>query len=246
MINICTIISQILFRVRGDFSSKKSVPNPQCHEFEVNNWIISEFVLTKLAPLVGYCPYPLNEQMLMVAAVCRIKPTHIFEWGTNIGTSARIFHETCKAFDITTEIHSVDLPDSVDHIEHPRNMRGYLVRKIPSVRLHVGDGLDTSLRVAAQHIKDQRFRPLFFIDGDHGYSSVKRELEAIIEQVPSANILLHDTFYQTEDSRYNVGPHQAVADALQGRSDKFKVLSQNIGLPGMTLLWHPSELEMPV
>ena len=53
--------------------------NSNSTEFEVNNWIISRFVIDKLVPVVDIVPFPVNEQALMVASVCRIKPTHIFE-----------------------------------------------------------------------------------------------------------------------------------------------------------------------
>jgi len=205
-------------------------------EFEVDNWIISRFVIDKLVSLVDIEPFPVNEQVLMVAAVCRIKPTHIFEWGTNIGKSARIFYETCRGFGLAAEIHSIDLPDNMEHIEHPKENRGLLVRGIKEVNLHLGDGLENALQIVSDYKKDD-LRPLFFIDGDHSYKSVKRELEGIIKNVPQANILLHDTFYQSEESGYNVGPYKAVADVLAGIPNRYKIISQNIGLPGMTLLW---------
>src|ERR1043166_6020595 len=47
--------------------------NVHCQEFEVNNWLVSEFVLKTLVPIVGTHPFPLNELVLMVAAVCRLK-----------------------------------------------------------------------------------------------------------------------------------------------------------------------------
>jgi len=47
--------------------------NLRCSEFEANMWNISNFVIEKLVPVVGTSPYPLNEQMLMVATVCRFK-----------------------------------------------------------------------------------------------------------------------------------------------------------------------------
>lgn len=216
----------------------QSVPNPNSSEFEVDNWLISEFVIRTLVPVVDVRPFPLNEMILMVAAVCRLKPTHIFEWGTNIGKSARIFCEVCKAFGIASEIHSIDLPDDEEHIEHPKENRGYLVRGIDGVQLHQGDGLDTSLRILSQFIASD-VSPLFFIDGDHSYESVKRELGEIIDRVPSANILLHDTFFQSENSGYNIGPCRAIKDVLGERTHSFRSISQNIGLPGMTLLWQP-------
>ena len=210
--------------------------NSNSTEFEVNNWIISRFVIDKLVPVVDIVPFPVNEQALMVASVCRIKPTHIFEWGTNIGKSARIFYETCRTFGLDAEIHSIDLPDDMEHIEHPKENRGLLVKGIKEVNLHLGDGLENALRIVSDCKKDN-LRSLFFIDGDHSYESVKRELEGVIESVPQANILLHDTFYQSEESGYNVGPYKAIVDVLSGMPDRYKIISQNIGLPGMTLLW---------
>ena len=82
-------------------------------EFEVDNWTISRFVLKRLIPLIGFRPFPLSELCLLSSAVCFFKPTHIFEWGTNIGKSARLFHETAKYFNISVEIHSIDLPDTL-------------------------------------------------------------------------------------------------------------------------------------
>ncbi len=148
--------------------------NVNCTEFEVNNWIISEFIFQKLVPIVGVTPYPINELALMVSAVCRLKPTHIFEWGTNIGKSARIFYEIVKHFGLSTEIHSIDLPDEIDHHEHPKAKRGVLVKGISDVRLYKGDGLETALEIYRK-IRET-CRPLVFIDGDHSYALVKREI----------------------------------------------------------------------
>ncbi|MDD2851999.1 MAG: class I SAM-dependent methyltransferase [Desulfuromonadaceae bacterium] len=209
--------------------------NRICGEFEVDNWAVSRFVMDRLLPVVGIHPFPLNEQMLMVAAVCRLQPTHIFEWGTNIGKSARLFYETCTALGMATEIHSIDLPDDIEHAEHPHAKRGYLVRGMAQVKLHLGDGLDTSLEIL-RNSPEMKARPLFFVDGDHGYTSVQRELAGIVEHVPQAHILLHDTFYQSDESGYNTGPYRAIAELLRD-CDQYRVVSQNIGLPGMTLLW---------
>lgn len=210
------------------------VPNDGCTFFEVNNWILSRFVVERLLPRVGFHPFPLNEQMLMTAAVCRIKPSHILEWGTNIGASARIFYEICRTFSPQTEIHSIDLPDHERHEEHPGQQRGRLVRGIPQVRLHQGDGLDVALNVLVA--ASQPVRALFFLDGDHGYDSVYRELDTIIDKVPSAGILVHDTFYQSEESCYNTGPYRAIQDVLRDSGADFEIISQDIGLPGMTFL----------
>ena len=209
--------------------------NLDCTEFEVNNWIISEFVIQELIPIVGVKPYPINELLLMVAAVCRLKPTHVFEWGTHIGKSARVFYETAHSFGIRTEIHSIDLPDEIDHVEHPKSMRGEYVKDIKEVKLYQGDGIEKSLEVIKNMPGD--IKPLFFLDGDHGYESVKRELENIMIHVQDANILVHDTFYQSPESGYNIGPYRAIVETLSSISNKYLTISIGTGLPGMTLLY---------
>ena len=210
--------------------------NENCSEFEVNNWIISEFIFQKLVPIVGVTPYPINELALMVSAVCRLKPTHIFEWGTNIGKSARIFYETAKHFGLSTEIHSIDLPDEIDHHEHPREKRGMFVKGIPAVRLYQGDGVETALEIYRK--VSETCRPVVYIDGDHSYSAVKRELGEIIKNMPNASILLHDTFYQSAESGYKLGPYKAITDTLSNMPHRYKIISTNTGLPGLTLLCH--------
>lgn len=211
------------------------VRNVDCAFWEVNNWAISEFVVKRLVPLVGWHPFPLNEQMLMTAAVCRIKPAVIFEWGTNVGASARIFHEIGRAFALEMQIHSIDLPDDAEHGEHPGRQRGRLLRGISAVRLHQGDGLDVALKILGN--LPQKDSVLFFLDGDHAYDSVYRELKTIVTTVPSASVLVHDTFCQSAGSGYNTGPYHAVQDVLAETDGNFDVFSQNLGLPGMTLLW---------
>ncbi len=210
---------------------RNPVLNAGCKEFEVNNWIISSFVVRELVPTTGIKPYPINELTLITAAVCKLKPTHIFEWGTHLGKSARIFHEIIKHFSIPSEIHSIDLFDS--------RLRGLFVKNIREVKLYRGDGLDIALSLY-RNFKDLRIkvRPLFFLDGDHKFRSVKRELEGIMKSVPEAWILIHDTFFQSRNSGYNTGPYRAIQTALRKTSFKYKVLSTNTGLPEMTLLYH--------
>ncbi len=208
--------------------------NLNCSEFEVDNWMLSEFIVEKLVPVVDMHPYPLCELNLMVAAVCRLKPEQIFEWGTNIGKSARIFYETGKRFNIPLEIHSIDLPDDHEHQEHPKGDRGYLVRGRAGVALHQGDGLSTSIEL---YRRNPGYRTLVFIDGDHSYESVYRELNGVIDAMPNAHILLHDTFYQSETSGYNTGPYRAVSQTLMERPGLFRAMSTTTGLPGMTLLY---------
>jgi cephalosporin hydroxylase len=179
--------------------------------------------------------------MLMVAAVCRLQPAEIFEWGTHIGKSARVFHETTSHYRIQAAIHSTDLPDGVHHQEHPHAERGRLVRGFPDVHLHQGDGLDTSLEVwrAGGH----KPRPLFFLDGDHAYESVSRELTGIADAVPDAAILVHDAFYQSPGSGYNIGPYMAVEEIVADRPGRYRKVHSGLGLPGMTLLYPASSAE---
>lgn len=220
-------------------SNKKTFDSPVlthgASEFEVNNWITSDFIVNKLVPIVGFHPFPLNELMLMTSAVCYFKPEYIFEWGTNIGKSARIFYEISEAFNIKTEIHSIDLPDDVFHNEHPQNNRGKMVRGIDKVKLHQADGLKCSFDLIEQ--KKPKGRVLFFVDGDHSYESVKRELETILAKAPDAAVLLHDTFFQSEESKYNIGPFKAINEVLANQKEKYKTVSTNMGLPGMTLVY---------
>jgi len=208
--------------------------NLHCERFEVDNWLISEFLVKKLAPVAGTHPFPITELHLMTSAVCRFKPEQIFEWGTNIGKSARVFYEIGKWFNIPLEVHSVDLPDDHEHQEHPGSKRGKMVRGLGNVHLYQGDGLDVTV---ALYKKQPSLRTLVFIDGDHSYESVKRELAGVIEAMPNAVVLLHDTFYQSEDSDYNIGPHKAVAELMEVHSDKYMLKNTDLGLPGMTMLF---------
>lgn len=230
-----TLLKRLLRKFRPQTAS--AVPNPRGTEFETNNWILSGFVVDRLVPTVGVHPYPLNELMLMAGAVCRFRPSHVFEWGTNIGASARVFYETGRYFGIPLEVHSIDLPPEIDHVEQPGSSRGRLVKNKPGVVLHLGDGLETSLSIYRGRTGTGSV--LFFIDGDHGYDSVKRELESILQNVADPAVLLHDTFYQSPDSNYNIGPFEAVRDVLSEQADpaRFRRLVTDMGLPGMTLVY---------
>lgn len=209
--------------------------NRECTEFEVDAWQLSSFVMERLVPVVGTHPFPLHELMLLSGAVCRFRPPHIFEWGTHIGKSARAFYETVRHYGIASEIHSVDLPDDIEHVEHPSSERGRLVRGLERVHLHQGDGVDVSL---ALWTKAGRPEPaLFFVDGDHSEQSVYRELSSIVGRVSRPLVLLHDAFYQSPQSGYNVGPHRAIERVLAEHPGRFRRLDSGLGLPGMALLY---------
>lgn len=201
--------------------------------FEVDNWIISQFVLKVLIPIVGYKPFPLPELQLMVAAVTYFKPTHLFDWGTHIGKAARIFWEARQAFNLNYLQYSIDLPESVDHPEHPHQKRGQLINRIPEINQIEGDGVTEAVRLCTT---TSSHHPFFFLDGDHQYSTVKRELGMLIRDIPNPIILVHDTFMQDKISIYNLGPAKAI-EGFHHHHPQYQLLETNLGLPGMSLLY---------
>jgi hypothetical protein len=210
------------------------VRNPAASELEVDLWILSRFLLEKIVPVVGTHPYPLNELLLMTAAACRLKPSVVFDWGTHIGASARIFYECAQTFKLGYEIHSVDLPRDANHVEHPGEGHGRLVRNLNGVHLHRGNGVKVTLEQWRKLGRPNR--PLFFVDGDHAYEAVRDELNEIFSTVPDASALAHDTFFQSAESKYNVGPARAIEEIVAKFPSRFRVIKSGLGLPGMTLL----------
>ena len=172
---------------------------------------------------------------MKVLSVSYHQPSHIVEWGTHMGKSARIFYETARHFRMGTEIHSIDLPDDVDHVEHPHQKRGHLVRGIKDVRLYQGDGVTTALGIWSK-VKGT-VTPLFFLDGDHEFTAVLRELKTIHENIKGASMLVHDTFYQSAESGYNIGPYLAIQEFLKSNPSTYRRLDTKLGLPGMTFLY---------
>jgi len=209
--------------------------NSHCSEFEVNKWALSEFVVRRLLPVVGIHPFPLDELLLMSAAVCRLRPRHIFEWGTHVGKSARIFYETCRWLGLGATVHSIDLADHVSHVEHPGGQRGRLVQGLESVRLYQGDGLATAQALGRGLAHEAPF--LFFLDGDHSEQVVARELRGVAGAFPEAAMLVHDTFYQSPESNYCTDPHAALEKFLAQSSGQYAAITASTGLPGMALLF---------
>lgn len=232
-------LPQLITRFSTKLKHGNRLPNPVkntfCDEIELDKWVISNFILKKLVPVVGVIPFPLDELMLMTSTVCSFRPQYIYEWGTNIGKSARIFYEISKSFKTDSKIHSIDLPDHINHVEHPHSDRGKLVKHLQEVNLPQGDGITKSIELYKKHNTDQTV--LFFLDGDHSYESVSNELHSISTNVRKVVILLHDTFYQSPASNYNVGPNQAINDFLTAYPNTYKQISTTMGLPGMTLLY---------
>lgn len=227
-----------IYQMFGRKKPAKIYPDPaknkNCTEFEVDNWIVSEFVVDRLLPVIGHHPYPLPELTLIAGTVAYFKPKLICEWGTHIGKASRAFYEICQGFNIDAEIHTIDLPDEVEHVEHPHESRGLLIKDIPSIRQHLGDGVDTAVKIYSDNGKP--IPALFFVDGDHSYETVKRELTTILQRVEKPIILAHDTFYQSRQAEYNIGPFQAINDIF-GERKEFTILSTKIGLPGMSLIY---------
>jgi cephalosporin hydroxylase len=214
----------------GDFP----IANPKFAEFEINNWVLSEFIVDHLCPIVGVHPYPLNELLLMTGALCRLQPDHLFEWGTHMGKSARIFFETCQYFHLKTVIHSVDLPPDATHEEHPGQEYAKFLKGIQGVKLYRGDGLDVAAKMARSFASSASL--MFFLDGDHSFESVSRELQTITSTFPFASILIHDTFYQDPACGYNIGPYQAIQQLLGKVPSRYQLIETRTGLPGMSLL----------
>jgi len=94
-----------------------------------------------------------------------------------------------------------------------------LVRGKNNVILHQGDGLDTALKIIADSKANKSM--LFFLDGDHSYTSVFRELSGIAEKIKNPVILVHDTFYQSDESNYNIGPFKAIQSFQKNSNHRF-------------------------
>jgi cephalosporin hydroxylase len=234
-----TAVRSIARKIRGKTRQLAGVfpdpvRNPEASEFEVDLRILSRFLLERIVPVVGTSTYPLNELMLMCAAACRIKPSVVYDWGTHIGASARIFYECEKTFKLGYEVHSIDLPPDALHAEHPGWKHARLVRDLDKVHLHRGDGV----KVALDHWQKlgRPKRPLFFVDGDHAYESVRDELNEIFLTIPDASALAHDSFFQSAESKYNVGPARAIDEIIEKFPSRFRIIKSGLGLPGMTLL----------
>ena len=155
------------------FALNKASPTPTLKYSDTSSWlesdmvlksdhpisrlslIASKFAIEQLAPQCGHWPYPPSELQLMTAAVVWYRPTVICEWGTNVGFSARAFWLITKSFNIPAVVHSIDLPPETEHVENVKDLRGHLVKDLPEVRLHLGDGVTRALELARGE------RPLF-------------------------------------------------------------------------------------
>jgi predicted O-methyltransferase YrrM len=216
----------------------RSVPNKQPAEshapitqtrpqlLEVNKWATSKY-LPKLVRIVGHSPYPLDELMLMAAAFEYHRPEIVIDIGTHIGKSARIWFELAKRLKIQATIHTIDLYDP-SHVEYPGHRLGTYIRGLP-VRQHIGDGYACACDIISAASPAACF--LIFLDGDHSYETVQRELH-LGQMIKRGCLLVHDTFYQP-GSPYNHGPYLAIQDSLPNLPVK-QVIHLQTGLPGMS------------
>lgn len=170
--------------------------------------------------------YEDRELRMMFEAVKEVKPDFIGDWGTNRGSSARIMFESCRLLAYPTKIVTVELPIelSMSDDSHPRGDVGFFLSGT-NVLSFVGDGVTTALRSYAATVSAEN--PLFFIDGDHLYENVLRELFLIERVCPVHSLLLHDTNYD---------PGAAIRTYLsREREDLYEVYYVD-SAPGMTLL----------
>ncbi len=145
--------------------------------------------------------YPGSELDFICDLVERIRPDVIFDWGTYAGTSARIFWECSRLLALHAAIHTIELPDELKALDgaHPGASCGLHLHGT-TVTQHYGDGVTEAL-VLWRRLEPQR--SLFFLDGDHHWVMVYREIELIDRMVPDAVILIHDT---------NAGPGHAARE----------------------------------
>jgi cephalosporin hydroxylase len=215
-----------------------SVLNINDRLLEVNKWNVSAFLIKRVISIVGITPFPLDELMLMVSVCVVFKPELIIEWGTNVGKSARIFYEIVKYYKIKSEILSIDLPTEIKHLENIKSRRAKFVKR-KNVSLYLGDGSEEASKIVDKRKQSLKGFVLYFLDGDHSFDTVSRELTTLYNLYPKVLFLIHDTFFQKECSHYNVGPHRAIAWFLSTHKE-WRSLSCNLGLPGMTFLFKDS------
>lgn len=126
--------------------------------------------------------YGVPEVELVYDTLSRLRPDIVCEWGTHMGHSARLFYEIAAQLMLGCRVHSIDITKDA-----AGGHRGAMVKNVP-VNLHVGDGVTVAMGLC------ERFsRPLFFLDDNHEYRHVLRQLETIHQRKPGV-MLMHDVF----------------------------------------------------
>lgn len=125
----------------------------------------------------------------------RLRPTHVFEWGTNVGASARLFYEASLELGYECEVHTTEIPDELSVLDrdHPGHRYAMWIKDLP-VHTHRGYGLIASI---ALHENLKPEQALFFLDGNHSYGVVRAELEGVSDLDSDAVIVVHDTIRYT-------------------------------------------------
>jgi hypothetical protein len=134
-----------------------------------------------------------DDEVLFMAKTMRdLRPGVVFEWGTNVGASARIFREAASVLGFSCEVHTFELPAELAALDrdHPGERLGLHSGGVPGIWHHFGDGLYSALLL---HARIRPSRALFYLDGCHKAGVVLHELESIASAAPEAVILVHDT-----------------------------------------------------
>jgi hypothetical protein len=86
--------------------------------------------------------------------------------------------------------------------------------------------------------KNPKIRPLFFVDGDHSYKSVIREITGLIPVQEEFHLLAHDTFVQKPDVKgQSRESWVGCPTALELAAQDYRWLNVGFGNPGMAYLW---------
>lgn len=154
--------------------------------------------LLKRVRAFGLPAYGNQEVEFFENVLGRLRPTHVFEWGTNVGASARLFHEASLELNYKCEVHTVEIPDDLALLDrdHPGQRYGQWIEGLP-IHTHRGFGLIESIRL---HKELGPERALFFLDGNHSYGVVLAELEEVAALDPGAVMMVHDTILYTGEA----------------------------------------------
>ena len=140
--------------------------------------------------VVGYTP---AEVGFVRETMAQLRPALVVEWGTNVGHSARMFHEARLSLGLDCELHSVDSVDLVPILRSSDKgrERGAMAADC-GVIFHVGDGAAVAVRLAR---KRRVLRPLFFLDTSHEEAETYEHLSLLAEMIPGAVLLVHDVSF---------------------------------------------------
>lgn len=174
--------------------------------------------------------YGEDEVSFLAETVFALEPDFICEWGTNRGSSARIFYESCQLLRVTPWIYTVELPNKLAPVtaDHPGIQTGMFIRKLQGITAYRGDGITTAMKL---YRRASPSRPLFFVDGDHSFQTVYKELRTLLSEAKNAVVVVHDTNHP--EGRGPTGPAEAINALVWDRYRKTELLSQ----AGMVRLW---------